>query len=179
MIAGKRILMTVGRMCSRERFKGFDEILDIMPDLLTEHPDLIYMLVGDGMDRTRLEEKAKQIGISNHVIFTGYIPEDEKPDYYRLADIYVMPSRGEGFGIVLLEALACGIPVIASCLDGGAEAVQYGLLGDLVDPNNLEAVRIAIKRTLQKGKKGRLAGIENFSYTIFEKKIHCIIQACQ
>ena len=58
------------------------------------------MLVGDGMDRTRLEEKAKQIGISNHVIFTGYIPEDEKPDYYRLADIYVMPSRGEGFGIV-------------------------------------------------------------------------------
>ena len=75
-----------------------------------------------------------RLALQNRVVFAGFTPEDEKADYYRLADAYVMPSRGEGFGIVLLEALACGIPVVGSRTDGSREALLDGALGGLVDP---------------------------------------------
>ena len=76
------------------------------------------------------------MGLSDRVIFTGYIPESEKIAHYNLADVYVMPSTGEGFGIVLLEAVACGVPVVGSRVDGSREALLDGQLGRLVDPGN-------------------------------------------
>jgi phosphatidyl-myo-inositol dimannoside synthase len=72
------------------------------------------IIVGDGDDRSRLEEKLKSLGLSRQIIFAGKIPEHEKVSHYCLADAYVMPSHGEGFGIVFLEALACGVPVIGA-----------------------------------------------------------------
>jgi phosphatidyl-myo-inositol dimannoside synthase len=95
-----------------------------MPALIKEIPTIAYLIAGDGTDRHRLEEKAKSLGVHGRVVFAGYIPESEKADHYRLADAYVMPGRGEGFGIVYLEALACGVPVVASQVDGGREAVR-------------------------------------------------------
>jgi glycosyltransferase involved in cell wall biosynthesis len=85
-------------------------------------------------DRRCLQEKARSLGVHGRVVFAGYVPESEKADHYRLADAYVMPGRGEGFGIVYLEALACGVPVVASEVDGSREAVREGALGILVDP---------------------------------------------
>jgi glycosyltransferase involved in cell wall biosynthesis len=93
------------------------------------------MIVGDGDDRGRLEEKVKSLGLSQQVIFAGKILEHEKASHYCLADAYVMPSHGEGFGIVFLEALACGVPVIGSKVDGSREALLDGQLGRLVDAN--------------------------------------------
>lgn len=150
---GRKVIMTLGRMASQERYKGFDEVLDEMPLLLAEHPDLVYLAAGDGPDRGRLMEKAANLGIADRVIFTGRVPEDRKADYYRLADAYVMPSSGEGFGFVVIEALACGIPVVASRLDGTREAVLDGELGLLVDPGDGAGLRRAISEVLAMPKR--------------------------
>jgi phosphatidyl-myo-inositol dimannoside synthase len=133
-VQDNKIILTVGRLASQERYKGFDEVIESMPDLLIRFPTLKYMIVGDGDDRDRLERKAQSLGLSGQVIFTGRIPEREKASHYGLADAYVMPSYGEGFGIVFLEALACGVSVIGSKVDGSREALLDGQLGRLVNP---------------------------------------------
>jgi glycosyltransferase involved in cell wall biosynthesis len=133
-IQDNKIILTVGRLASQERYKGFDEVIESMSALLIRFPTLKYMIVGDGDDRDRLERKARSLGLSRQVIFTGRIPEHEKVSHYGLADVYVMPSYGEGFGIVFLEALACGVPAIGSKVDGSREALLDGQLGRLVDP---------------------------------------------
>src|SRR6185436_2494886 len=101
-LEGKTVLMTLGRLVSAERYKGFDEVLDLMPELVKAVPGIVYLVVGDGSDRSRLEEKARNLGLADRVVFAGQIAEAEKADHYRLADAYVMASRGEGFGFVLL-----------------------------------------------------------------------------
>jgi len=133
-IEGRMVIMTLGRIAADERVKGFDEVIDAMPALLKVMPDVAYVVCGDGTDRARLADKVRALGLSGRVVFAGFVPESEKLRYYRMADAFVMPSRGEGFGIVLLEALACGVPVIGSAVDGSREALQDGALGRLVDP---------------------------------------------
>jgi phosphatidyl-myo-inositol dimannoside synthase len=132
-LKGHKVILTVGRLSSLEKCKGFDEVIDLMPRLLQSYPNLKYLIVGDGDDRNRLEAKAEKIA-PGRVIFAGHISESEKVAHYNLADAYVMPSRGEGFGIVLIEAAACGIPIVGSRTDGSREALLDGKLGRLVDP---------------------------------------------
>ncbi len=172
---GKRILLTIGRIVSSERYKGFDEVLDILPSLIQREPDLFYVIVGDGSDRRRLEAKARALGIHDRVLFTGFVPEGEKIDWYRAADVFVMPGRGEGFGIVYLEAMACGIPVIGSTLDGSREALKDGELGILVDPTKPQALAEAILAALQRP-RGRPAGIEYFSVPLFNGRTKELIR---
>jgi glycosyltransferase involved in cell wall biosynthesis len=171
-LEGRRVLMTLGRLVSVERYKGFDEVLELMPELVRTMPDLAYLIVGDGTDRARLEEKARALGLDGRVVFAGHVVEAEKADHYRLADAYVMASRGEGFGFVLLEAMACGIPVVASRLDGGREAVRDGELGLLVDPANREQLRAAILEALARPKGIVPAGLDHFSFANFEARTH-------
>jgi len=171
-LAGKRVLMTLGRVIAAERYKGFDEVLDVLPDL---DADVSYVIAGGGNDVTRLQRKAAALGVADRVVFTGLFPEHEKTDLYNLADAYVMPSRGEGFGFVFLEAMACGVPVIASRLDGGREAVLGGQLGQLVDPTNPAEVRLAIIDALAAREKRIPEGLDYFSYENFERRTHAII----
>jgi phosphatidylinositol alpha-1,6-mannosyltransferase len=147
-LAGKRVVMTLGRIAAEERMKGFDEMLEAMPALLARNPDLVYLIAGDGNDRARLEQKAADLGIAAATRFVGRIPEDRKPDYFRLADVYAMPSRGEGFGFVFIEALACGTPVVAGKFDGGYEAIMAGKLGMAIDPDDRDAIVEAVSRQL-------------------------------
>src|SRR5262249_2788092 len=128
------VMLTVGRLATGERYKGVDEVIEVMPRLLRQFPNLRYLIVGDGSDRVRLEAKARAHGLSGYVIFTGRIAEPEKVAHYNLADVYVMPSHGEGFGIALIEAAACGIPVVGSSVDGSRDALLDGQLGRMVDP---------------------------------------------
>ena len=146
----------------------------MLPDLVAALPDVAYLVVGDGSDRERLEEKARALGVADRVVFTGNVPEAEKADHYRLADVYVMPSQGEGFGFVLLEAMACGIPVIASTLDGGREAVRDGQLGMLVDPADRDELKRAILDALRQPKGIVPAGLEHFSFRNFEARAHAL-----
>jgi glycosyltransferase involved in cell wall biosynthesis len=170
-IAGRRVIMTLGRLVSRERAKGMDEVLEVLPALLAEQPDLTYLIAGDGPDRTRLEAKARELGIGERVVFCGRVAEAEKAAHYRLADAYVMPSRGEGFGIVLLEAMACGIPTMASLKDGGREALRDGALGILVDPDDAQYVKAGILECLRRP-KGVPPGLDYYSPAAFERRLH-------
>ena len=174
-LEGKTVLMTLGRLVSQERYKGFDELMEVLPELAKEIPNIAYLIVGKGSDQYRLEKKARALGIAGRVVFTGFIPETEKADHFRLADAYVMPSSGEGFGFVFLEAMACGVPVVASKVDGSREAVRDGELGLLVDPTDREELLAAIRMALG-GERGKVPeGLDYFSFGRFTEHLHGII----
>jgi phosphatidylinositol alpha-1,6-mannosyltransferase len=145
---GKKVLVTVSRLDSLEQYKGHDRVIRTLPRLLEQHPDTIYLIVGDGDDRPRLESLAVEYGVAKNVQFTGSVPPEELPDYFRLADVFVMPSAGEGFGIVFLEAMATGVRVIGGSQDGSRDALCDGALGTLVDPENGEELASAILAAL-------------------------------
>jgi glycosyltransferase involved in cell wall biosynthesis len=197
-----KVLMTLGRLASAERYKGFDEVIELLPRLAQDFPGITYLVCGDGRDRGRLIDKARLLkcdvldftrnggGTTEakngelsrpRVIFTGLVSESEKADHYRLADAYVMPSSGEGFGIVYLEALACGVPVIGSKADGSREALREGRLGTLVDPRDPDEICDAIIRVLTGSQGGapeiKREDLEYFSEECFTHRLHEIIDA--
>jgi glycosyltransferase involved in cell wall biosynthesis len=177
-LQSSKVIMTVGRLASEERYKGFDQVIDLMPQLIKRFPSLKYMIVGEGSDRRRLEKKVEALGLSDRVIFAGHVPESEKIAHYNLADVYVMPSTGEGFGIVLLEAVSCGVPVVGSCVDGSREALLDGQLGRLVDPSNLLALLDAVASALKDGKPAeRIETISTFSDQTFRSRVNAWCQA--
>jgi len=176
-LSGRRVIMTLGRLRSDERYKGIDEVLEVMPSLVREMPDLVYLILGDGDDRSRLESKTQALGMHSHVVFGGYIPEEEKAAHYRLADAFVMPGRGEGFGIVYLEAMACGIPVVASKADASREAVLDGRFGVLADPGNPDEIRSAIKETLTRPRLLQ-RDLDYFSFGRFVDRWHALLPRC-
>ncbi|MDK2769547.1 MAG: glycosyltransferase family 4 protein [Sphingomonas sp.] len=166
-LAGKRVILTLGRLDPAERYKGFDEIIELLPDLA---PDITYLIAGKGEDRARLEAKAAALGVADRVVFAGMVPEAEKVATYRLADVYAMPSTGEGFGFVFLEAMACGIPTVASDLDGGREAVREGELGQVVDPADRAGLKAAVLRALDQP-KGVPEGLDYFGLPAYRQRI--------
>lgn len=178
-LAGRRVLLTVGRMDAAEQAKGFDEILDVLPQLVAEIPGLAYVAVGDGSDRMRLQAKAASLGVKDNSVFPGYVSESEKLDYYRLADVFVMPSRLEGFGYVFLEALAAGVPVIASKVDGSREAVRNGEWGTLVDPDRSEELIEAIRRALTNPHTPSRSELDFFSSGSFVRRCHAMLDSLQ
>lgn len=173
-LESKRVLMTLGRVAASEKYKGFDEVLEVLPDLIEEYSELVYLIVGGGDDVDRLRKKAAALGLVDRVIFTGLVPEEDKVDYYNLADAFLMPGQGEGFGIVLLEAMACGLPTLASILDGSREALRDGELGVLVDPRDSEDLKRGIREILNRPKKVP-PGLEYFSFASYQERVHQIL----
>lgn len=172
-LQGRRVLLTVGRLDGEERSKGFDEVLEVLSEL---PEDVVYVIAGGGSDASRLQRKAVERGVGSRVVFTGLFDERDKADLYNLADVYVMPSRGEGFGFVLLEAMACGVPVIASKADGGREALLGGKLGLLVEPTNPAELRAAIIEMLAHGRRAVPEELEYFSFANFRERARKIIE---
>ena len=168
----RTVLLTLGRLSASEQYKGVDQVVDVLPELAREIPSISYLVVGDGTDRARLEARAHDAGLSDRVTFAGWIPEHEKADHYRLAHAYVMPSQGEGFGFVFLEALACGIPVVASDLDGGREAVREGALGVLVDPRDRDSLLRGIRTALNTPRGSVPEGLSFFGVERFRERLH-------
>ena len=174
-LAERKVIMTLARLAGFERYKGVDEILEVMPTLLQNDSQLMYLVLGDGDDQARLQAKATATGIADNVIFVGFISEEEKADYLRLADVFAMPGRGEGFGIVYLEALACGVPVVGSLLDGSREALRDGKLGALVDPREPVSVREGILSGLSK-ERSIPEGLGYFAWPAFSERIFMAVR---
>ena len=170
VLQGSKLILTLARLPSAERYKGVDEVLEVMPSLLKAEPHLKYIVAGDGNDRPRLEAKARALGLADRVIFTGIIMEADKADHFRLADVFVMPGRGEGFGFVFLEALACGVPVVGSKVDGSREALRDGMLGELVDPADPASIRQGILTALSRP-KGIPEGLSYFAWPAFSSRV--------
>ncbi len=140
------LLVTVGRLESSERSKGHDRVIRVLPALLRDNRSLRYVIVGEGDDAGRLRELANEVGVAQAVTFVGYY--ENLQACYSAADVFVMPSTQEGFGIVFLEAMACGVRVVAGGVDGSVCATLWGELGYLCDPYDLGSVEDAIRRAL-------------------------------
>jgi len=154
-LKGFKVLLTVGRL-KAERNKGHDIVIKALKKVVKEIPRVRYLIVGKGNDIPRLEALAKTEEVGENVIFAGFVSDKEIANYYNLCDLFVMPSKGEGFGIVFLEALACGKPVIAGNKDGSRDALLDGELGILVDPDDVNAISEAIIKVFKKRVPKRL-----------------------
>jgi phosphatidylinositol alpha-1,6-mannosyltransferase len=169
-LRGRTVMLTVARLAGIERAKGIDEVMESLTELAREIPNISYLVVGDGNDRERLEEKAVSLGVSNRVVFAGFVAEEEKADHYRLADAFVMPGRGEGFGIVYLEALACGLPIVASSLDASAEVVLNRSFGRVVNPDRPAELQAACVDVLADTGRAVPRELSTFSKTRFKAR---------
>ena len=141
-LTGAKILMTVARLRSTDIYKGVDVTIKALSQIAKTFPNVKYLVIGRGDDQPRLAQLAADLGVAERVIFAGFVPTANLAAHYRLADAYVMPSQ-EGFGIVYLEALACGLPVLAGDSDGSADPLQDGKLGWRVSHRNPGAVAVA------------------------------------
>lgn len=179
-------LMTLGRISEKSRHKGYDRLLDVMK--LIARDDVIYLIVGDGDDRYRLENRVKEEKLSSNVFFLGSIPEGDLVDVYNSTDIFVLVSdrgygRGEGVPLTLLEAAACGKPIIVGDEDGSSEAVHHGENGYIVSPRDLDSIFQAIIRLVDdpslRESMGRLARkrvVQDFSYQTFKQRTADVLE---
>jgi phosphatidylinositol alpha-1,6-mannosyltransferase len=172
----KKVLMTVGRLASSERYKGHDQVIRVLPRVLSNHPETIYVIVGDGEDRARLEALAVEFGVAEKVEFVGHVDAEQLPDYFRLADVFVMPSTGEGFGIVFLEAMASGIAVIGGNRDASLDPLADGLLGTAVDPVNQAQLGSAICAALRTPHI-RINHASRFGIEAFSEHLYALVRA--
>jgi len=147
-LVGAKILMTVARLRSSDIYKGVDVTIQALPQIAKTFPNVKYLVIGRGDDRSRLAKLADDLGVTERVIFAGFVPTENLAAHYHLADAYVMPSQ-EGFGIVYLEALACGVPVLAGDADGSADPLQDGKLGWRVPHRDSAAVAVACVEMLR------------------------------
>ena len=186
-LEGKKVILSVGRLSAQEQYKGHDTVILSLKKIIEEVPEAVYLIVGDGDDRERLEKLAEKYGLKEHVIFAGFVPEHLLVDYYNLCDVFVMPSKfgvkdgrymGEGFGIVYIEAQSCGKPVIAGRYGGSSDAVLHGETGYLVHPENSNEIAERIINILKNkrlskrmGRKAREWVFANFSCKIFKDRI--------
>jgi glycosyltransferase involved in cell wall biosynthesis len=144
------IILTVSRLSALERYKGYDKIIEALPQIRQVIPNVHYIIVGKGNDRSRIEQLIAQQGLQECVTLAGFVPDEQLCDYYNLCDLFAMPSKREGFGIVYLEALACGKPTLGGNRDGAIDALCHGELGALVDPDDADAIAQTVIQILQK-----------------------------
>jgi glycosyltransferase involved in cell wall biosynthesis len=119
-----------------------DVTIRALPTIAQVFPQVKYLVIGRGDDQPRLAALAEELGVADRVVFAGFVPTEQLVDHYRLADAYVMPSQ-EGFGIVYLEALACGVTVLSGDQDGSADPLQDGRMGWRVPHRDADAVAAA------------------------------------
>ena len=176
------ILFTLTRLSSKERYKGYDKVLQALVELKKTHHRIRYLLAGsyDAEEKRHLDDMINNMGLAEYVRVPGFISDDELVSHFSIADIYVMPSMKEGFGIVFIEAMYYGLPVIAGNKDGSVDALLNGELGILVDPMDPEAIRKAIQAIMEQGDKylpDRKKLMDHFSYDQYKNKFENLIGA--
>ncbi len=152
-----KIILFVGGLDRAHYFKG----LEILIKARAEVPNAKILVVGDGDLRPHYEEMVKGLGLDDQVVFAGSVAAKDLPDYYNLADVLVLPSldQSEAFGIVLIEAAACGKPVIASNLPGVRSVVEYGINGFTVSPGNAKELAEKINYFLNNPDEAKRFGV--------------------
>lgn len=150
--------LIVGRMSRSERYKGHDELLDCWAAVVQGAPGAQLVVVGRGDDAERLRGRAAELGLADDVIFTGFVSDVTLEALYGRARLLVMPSRGEGFGLVYLEAMRRGVAVVASRLDAARDVVVDGETGILVDPADRRKLAGAVAGLLARPEEARALG---------------------
>lgn len=179
---GRGNILTVARLRKNARHKGCDMVLRAMPLVLSRFPEATYHVVGEGESRVSLETLARQMGLDGRVQFHGQLGDAELERMYEAADVFILPSKGEGFGIVYLEAWKHGVPVIAGNQDAGAEVVTHGYNGLCVDPDSPEQIATALielvsdpRRAAEMGEAGRRTVAEKYTHEVFRARLAAIL----
>ncbi|MBL7136602.1 MAG: glycosyltransferase family 4 protein [Candidatus Marinimicrobia bacterium] len=165
-LSEKYVLMTVARLDER---KGHDYVIRAIADLKNDYPNIVYLIVGKGREEQNLRSLVMETGVKDQVIFCGYVSDEDLPKYYNLSDTFILLNRQstnneqlrgdyEGFGIVFLEASACGKPVIAGNYGGIADAIEDQKSGYIIDGTDLSTVTDAIKSLIENSNKRNTIG---------------------
>ena len=175
-----KILFTLTRMDATERYKGYDRVLQAMALLIKEMPDLKYVIGGsyDEIEKNKIDVLISQLGLKDNVVITGFIPDEDLKDYFLLSDLYAMPSYNEGFGIVFIESMYYGLPVIAGNKDGSVDALLHGKLGTLIEPMDIGALKNAIEANFKISKKeivDKEVLMAHFGYEVYKEKLNEIL----
>jgi len=178
------VLFTLTRIKSSEKYKGYDRVIAALPAILRKYPNAKYLIAGkyDTEEKGRMDGLIESLGLEGKVIFAGFVPDEDIESFFSLADIYVMPSTGEGFGIVFIEALFYGKPVIAGNKDGSVDALAKGAFGRLIDPDDVAGLAETVVETA-----GNMAQyipdaqkVENqFGFATYKKKLAALLQLSQ
>ena len=182
----RRVIVSVGRLVHR---KGQDKLIESLPKILQSFPEAVLLLVGEGPIKQMLKNTAKQLGVTNNVIFAGRVQHIDLPDYICLGEVFAMPVRSrfaglevEGLGIVYLEASACALPVIVGNSGGATDAVIDSVTGLLVDGSDTDQIADAVCKLLtdqSRAKAMGLAGrgwvIENWQINTWSEKFNKLL----
>jgi phosphatidyl-myo-inositol dimannoside synthase len=144
---GGRVILTVGRWAASERYKGVDHLITAVARLLPTVPDLSLVAVGDGDDRGRLEQLAREL-VADRACFLASTTQEELMACYAACDVFALPSCGEGFGLVFLEAMAHGKPVVGGNYGGIPEIIEDGLTGFLVSYGDVEQLSHVLEKLI-------------------------------
>jgi teichuronic acid biosynthesis glycosyltransferase TuaC len=154
----RKIVLSVRRLVYKN---GLDTLIESVPKVAQKHPDVLFVVAGKGPSRKLVEDRIKELGISQNIKLAGFVPDEQLPLYYDAADIFMLPSAsGEGLPLVLLEAMACGVPVIATKVGGTPEIVNHMKNGVLVPPIDTEAMAEATSKLLSEEKLRTTIGEE-------------------
>lgn len=177
------ILFTLNRLSASEKYKGYDTVISALGKLKKANQTFTYLLAGkaDNIEKQRVKQLIVQHGLSEEVKLIGYLPEEELTNYFLLSDVFIMPSKGEGFGIVFIEAAACGCQVIGGNIDGSTDALLNGKLGQLINPNNEEEIINAIQKAIDskethQAHEQQKKTIEHFGFEQYLQKVNQLIQ---
>ncbi|HEY2645431.1 MAG TPA: glycosyltransferase [Candidatus Acidoferrales bacterium] len=173
-----QIILTVGRWDSAEKYKGADTLIAALPHVLKVAPEASLVLVGDGDDRPRLEELARTLGVSECANFLHGLSPEQLFACYANCDVFALPSSGEGFGLVFLEAMAHSKPVIGGAHGGIPDIVEDGVTGLLVQHGDAERLAQALEsllsnpsRAREMGARGRDRLEKTFSFAQFQSRL--------
>ncbi len=172
--------LAIGRMAAAERYKGYEEMIRVWPAVQRERPGLRLVLVGDGDDRPRLEQIARDVRAD--VQFTGRVDDAARDAYLQACRCFCLPSRGEGFGLVYLEAMRAGKPVLTSNCDSGREVIADGETGRAVDPQAPDELLRGIldvsgPRAEEMGRAGLARFRERFTYERYRERLAGHVEA--
>jgi phosphatidyl-myo-inositol dimannoside synthase len=170
-LAGKKILLTVSRISTFDRHKGHERVIEALPAILQRHPEAVYAIVGDGDGLPSLKGLVEKLGLMEQVRFFGHVPAGELVNHYRLADVFIMASTTEGFGIVFLEAASCGLHVIGGGRDGSLDALREGRIGEVIDPLRQEEIVESVCRALEAPSRPDPKRASVFSQTNFRSHV--------
>ena len=178
-----RVILTVGRWEVRERYKGMDTLITVLPRLLPRWPDLQLVIAGDGEDRVWLEHLTERNGVRRHVRFLAGLSHEALSACYAACEIFALPSAAEGFGLVYLEAMARGKPVIGGAHGGAPEVIEDGKTGYLVPHGDSVQLATSIETLLthpelgkEMGARGKKRVEEAFRFNVFAKAFKKILR---
>lgn len=169
--------LLVGRMSVEERYKGHDRLIDVWPRIRRAASQAVLVIAGDGDDRARLEQKARDAGLGKAVRFVGTVSDAVLHRLYEDSAFFLMPSKGEGFGLVFLESMRAGRPCVGA-VGAATEVIEDGVTGFIVDPDRPEELETAIVRLFadpalrrQMGQAGRERFLRLFTFEQFQQRL--------